>query len=457
MKDSLPSIPSRRQFLKATAAVSALAGVKIPFVHAAEDNTTKVALVGCGGRGTGAASNALSVSGPPIKLVAAADVLENRLENSLKGLSAKHPTQVDVPKDRQFIGFDAYKKAIDSVDKNGVVIFTTPPAFRWVHFKYAIEKGVNVFMEKPVCTDGPAARRMFALNEEAKKKNLKIGVGLMCRHCEARKAVVQKVRAGELGDIILIRAYRQQGPIASFRTKRMPEGEKSEVIYQIKNFHSFLWASGGCFSDFNIHGIDEGCMIKGAFPIEAKASGGRHYREDWVDQNFDSYAVEYTFPDGTKMNFEGRTINGCNAEFACYAHGTKGLVVFSRASHTPAKSAIFKGQSMKSEDMIWSFPQPEPNPYQLEWNELVDAIRTNTPYNEVDRGVQASLVTAMGRMAAHTGQKITYDEALNWEHDLAPNVDTMTYDSPAPVRADADGKYPVPQPGENKKSEYKVS
>ena len=448
--------PSRRQFLKTTAAASALAGIQIPFVHAAEDNTTKVALVGCGGRGSGAADNALSVTGPPIKLVAMADVLENRLNGSLNGLTTKHKDAVDVPKDRQFIGFDAYKHAMEAVGKDGVVILTTPPAFRWVHFKNAIDLGINVFMEKPVCTDGPTARRMFALNEEAKKKNMKVGVGLMCRHSKARQQTVQKIRDGEVGDILLIRANRQQGPIASFHTKRMPADEKSEVIYQIKNFHSFIWASGGCFSDFNIHGIDEGCMLKGDFPIEAKASGGRHYREDWVDQNFDSYAVEYTFPDGTKMHFEGRTINGCNAEFACYAHGTKGLVVFSRASHHPARSAISKNQHYKSDDLIWNAPQPEQNPYQLEWDELVDAIRTNTPYNEVDRSVKASLVTAMGRMAAHTGQLITYDQALNWEHEMAPQVDTLNYDSPAPVQHDADGKYPVPQPGITTKSEYPI-
>jgi len=456
MKDPLHPDPSRRQFIKTAAVASVLAGVKLPYVFAAEDNTTKVALVGCGGRGTGAAANALAVTGPPIKLVAVADVVEAKMKGSLNSLNNKFPNQVDT-KDREFVGFDAYKHAMEAVDKNGVVILTTPPAFRWVHYKNAIDRGINVFMEKPVCTDGPTARRMFALNDLAKAKNLKVGVGLMCRHCKARQATVEKVRAGEVGDILHIRAYRQQGPIASFRTKRMPADEKSEVIYQIKNFHSFIWASGGCFSDFNIHGIDEGCMIKGDFPIEAKASGGRHYREDWVDQNFDSYAVEYTFPDGTKMNFEGRTINGCNAEFACYAHGTKGLVVFSRASHTPAKSAIFKGQRFASEDLVWSFPQPEPNPYQLEWDELIDAIRTNTPYNEVEGGVKASLVTAMGRMAAHTGQKITYEDALNWQHEMAPDVDKMDYQSPAPVRADADGKYPVPEPGITTKSEYAIS
>lgn len=454
MKDSLQPDSSRRTFIKTAVAASALAGVKIPFVHAAEDNTTKVALVGAGGRGTGAAANALSVSGPPVKLVAIADVVENKLKGSLNSLQNKFQGSVDVPQDRQFLGFDGYKNAMDAVGKNGIVILTTPPAFRWVHFKQAIDKGVNVFMEKPVTVDGPSSRRMLELNEEAKKKGLKVGVGLMCRHCKSRQAVVKKIEDGELGEILLIRAYRMQGAIGSFRTKKKPEEEKSEVLYQIKNFHSFLWASGGAFSDFNIHNIDEACMIKGAFPIEAKGNGGRHYREDYVDQNFDHYSVEYTFPDGTKLFFEGRNIQGCHGEFAVYAHGTKGMTVFSSAAHTPAKSRIFKGQAVKSEDMIWAFPQPEPNPYQLEWDHLVDAIRTDTPYNEVERGVKASLVTAMGRMACHTGQIISYDDALNWGHELAPDVDKLNYDSKAPVIADASGNYPWPQPGLNKKSEY---
>lgn len=450
--------PSRREFIKATsrvAAASALAGVSIPFVHAAEDNTLQVALVGCGGRGTGAADNAMSVSGPPVKLVAMADIFENKLKGSLNGLKSKHEQHMEVPAERQFVGFDGYKKAIDSLKPGGVAIFATPPAFRWVHFKYAIEKGVNVFMEKPVTVDGPSTRKMLALNEEAQKKGMKVAVGLMCRHGRERQELFSRIKSGELGDIILERAYRMAGPIASFRVKKKPPEEK-EVAHQIKNFHSFLWASGGAFSDFNIHNIDEACWMKDGWPISAQASGGRQYREDYVDQNFDHYSVEYTYADGAKFFFEGRNINGCEDRFATYVHGTKGSAIVSSAGHSPAKSKIFKGQNFKSEDVVWSAPQPESNPYQNEWDDLIDAIRNNQPYNEVDRGAKASLVTAMGRMAAHTGQVITFDQALNWEHELAPNVETMTMDGPAPVMSDKDGLYPVPQPGINKKSEYPV-
>ena len=451
-----PILPtSRRHFIKTAAAASALAGVRIPFVHADNDDATQIAIIGCGGRGTGAVANALAVSGPPLKLVAAADVRSSQIKNSLNGLKSQFPTSVDVPDDRQFVGFDGFKHAIDSLKPGGIAIFTTPVAFRWVHFTYAIEKGINVFMEKPVCTDGPTARRMFALNEEAKKKNMKIAVGLMCRHCKARKELHQRIHDREIGEVNLLRAYRVQAPVASFRTKkRNPEKDPSELLYQIKNFHSFLWASGGAFSDFNIHNIDEACWIKNDWPVEAKGLGGRHFREDWIDQNFDNYSVEYTFADGAKLFFESRNIDGCDGEFATYAHGSQGMAIFSQAGHFPAKCRIFKGQRPKSDEMLWAFPQPEPNPYQVEWDDFIEAIRMDTPYNEVDRGVQASLVTAMGRLSAHSGQTVTYEDALNWKHEFAPNVDKLTLDGPAPILADADGKYPVPEPGVNKKSEY---
>ena len=454
-----PSLPtSRRHFIKTAAVASALAGVKIPFVHADNDDSTQIAIVGCGGRGTGAVANALAVSGPQLKLVAAADVRASQIKHSVDALKGQFPTGVDVPEDRQFVGFDGFKHAIDSLKPGGIAIFTTPVAFRWVHFTYAIEKGINVFMEKPVCTDGPTARRMLALNEEAKKKNMKIAVGLMCRHCNARKELAQRIHDREIGDIILLRAYRLSGPIASFRVKkRDPEKDPSELLYQIKNFHSFLWASGGAMSDFNIHNIDEACWVKNAWPVEASALGGRHYREDWVDQNFDSYSVEYTFEDGTKFMLEGRNMDGCEGRHATYAHGSQGMAVFSTAGHMPAKCRIFKGQRPKTDELFWAYPNKEPNPYQLEWDDYIEAIRTNTPYNEVERAVQASLVTAMGRLAAHTGQKISYDDALNWKSEFAPDVDKLTLDGPAPIGADADGKYPVPEPGVNKQSEYRMA
>jgi predicted dehydrogenase len=243
------------------------------------------------------------------------------------------------------------------------------------------------------------------------------------------------------------------GPTAFAFAKPKPEGI-SELLYQIQQFHAFLWASGGAFSDFYIHNIDECCWMKDAWPVEAKASGGRHYRGDYIDQNFDSYSVEYTFADGSKLNLEGRCITGCHTEFASYAHGTKGSAIISTSGHTPAKCRIYKGQKFVNDDIVWKYAEKEPNPYQLEWDHLIEAIREDKPYNEAKRGAEASIVTAMGRMAAHTGQVVTYDDALNYEHELAPDVDKLTMDSPAPVQAGPDGKYPVPQPGINKDREY---
>jgi predicted dehydrogenase len=245
------------------------------------------------------------------------------------------------------------------------------------------------------------------------------------------------------------------GPIASCRTKKKP-ADQSEVLFQIQNFHSFLWASGGGFSDYYIHNIDECCWMKDAWPVKAQASGGRHYREDYVDQNFDAYSVEYTFADGAKLFMNGRLQAGCKQEFASYAHGSKGLAVISSQGHAPSKARIYSGQQVKKEDMVWSGPAKEPNPYRLEWEDLVEAILKDLPYNEVKRGVEASLVTAMGRHAAHTGQEITYDEMLNSQHELGGNVDKLTNDGPAPVMSDKDGKYPIPMPGLITDSEYKI-
>jgi hypothetical protein len=194
--------------------------------------------------------------------------------------------------------------------------------------------------------------------------------------------------------------------------------------------------------------------MKDAWPVEAKASGGRHYRGDSVDQNFDTYETEYTFEDGTKLFLNGRTMPGCHTEFASYAHGTAGSAVISASSHTPSHCAIFKGHKFARDQAVWRCPTPEPNPYQLEWNHLIAAIRDDQPYNEADRGTMASLVTAMGRMAAHTGQIVTLDDILECDHEFAPDVDKLTLDGPAPLAADASGKYPVPLPGINKDREY---
>jgi len=454
---------SRRTFITQAGAIAAATSLvradETPAVHPGEDNTIRIALVGCGGRGSGAAVNALSVENGPIQLVAMADVFEGNLENKVEAMKDLGKIQghdgpkVDVPKDRRFVGFDAYKQAIDCLRPGDVVILATPAAFRWVHYQYAIERGVNVFMEKPVTIDAPTTNRILDLNKLALEKNLKVAVGLMCRHCKARQELFERIQGGEIGDINMMRAYRMAGPTGSAACGPMEPGE-NELLYQIKNFHGFLWLSGGAVSDFLIHNIDESCWMKDAWPVEAIASGGRHYRGNQVDQNFDNYAIEYTFEDGAKLFVDGRTMPGCKSEFASYAHGSKGTAVISTASHSPAKCRIYKGQAMDKNDLVWAFPQPEPNPYQVEWDDLIAAIREDKPYNEVERGAMASLVTTMGRMAAHTGQKMTLKQMQNLKHEFAPDVDKLTFDSPSPLLADAAGKYPIPMPGLVKDVEY---
>lgn len=445
---------NRRAFLKTTgrlAAASALAGVALPHVHAVDSQTVQVALVGCGGRGTGAAANALATQEGPVKLVAMADVFERRIRNSHGGLQKEYSERVEVPEDRKFIGFDAYKQAIDCLRPGDVAIFTTPPAFRWVHFKYAIEKGVNVFMEKPITVDGPSTRRLLELSDEADRKGLKVGVGLMVRHCRGRQQLHQRIQDGEIGALTYMRAYRMGGPAGNPGPR--PAG-MSELMYQVQRFHGFLWASGGLFSDYNIHQIDECCWMKNEWPVQAHATGARLYRGNAIDQNFDNYSIEYTFADGMKFFFTGRSVNGCHDEFASYAHGTTGCAIVSTHVHTPGRVRTFRGQNFARADMIWAFPQPEPNPYQLEWDDLMVAIRKDQPYNEARRGAIASLVTSMGRMAAHTGQVITFDQMMDCPHEFAPEVDRLTADSPAPLLADANGLYPQPEPGRKRDREY---
>lgn len=457
------TILSRRQFIGNSgrvASVGALAGLTLPIVHGKSSDVTKLALVGCGGRGTGAASNALSVSqaNGPTKLVAMADVNEGKLDRSYNGLANKYKEKVDVPEERRFIGFNGYEKAMDVLDPGDVVIFTSPCAFRWVHFQYAIKRGLNVFMEKPVTPDGFSSRKMLELNEEAKKINLKVGVGLMCRHSQARRELKNRIEDGALGEILSMRAYRMQGAIASCFSNKKPANE-DELTFQIKNFHSFLWLSGGSFSDFFIHNIDECCWMKGMWPVKCQAQGGRHFRGDKIDQNFDNYTVEYTFPDETKLYFHGRNMPGCYQDFSSQAHGTRGFASISGPGGHRSQASIHKGQSVDSE-IAWMFgqkdgarPTRETNPYQDEWERLMEAIKNDNPYNEVERGVQASVVTSMGRMAAHIGSEVTYNQMLNSDHVFGPGVENLAMNSPSPLPANADGTYPTPQPG-MKKKEY---
>lgn len=452
--------PSRRQFLQATgglAAATALSGFRFPNVHVQGSDMIQVALVGCGGRGSGAAVNAVSTTSGPIKLVAMGDLFEDRLKSSYDNLSKNLGDKMDVPPERRFLGFDAYEKAMACLKPGDVVILTTPPAFRWVHFGHAIEKKLNVFMEKPVTVDAPTCKRMLQLGEQASAANLKVGVGLMSRHARGLQELHERIQNGELGDIVLMRGYRMHGPAGYFESLPKPDNV-SDLEYQIRRFHSFLWASGGCFNDFYIHHVDHLCWMKNAWPVSAQALGGRHYKTNadgvpFVDQNFDTYSVEYTFEDGSKFYFDGRCVEGTHGIYSSYVHGTKGMAVAARSSDCGGPSAIYSGQSPDSSQVVWQ-AKDNTNPYQNEWDELVLAIREDKPYNEVKRGVQASMVSSMGRMAAHTGQLVTYQQMMDGTHEFAPGLDKQTFDLPAPLVAGPDGRYPIPEPGKKGNREY---
>jgi predicted dehydrogenase len=426
----------------------------VPQVYVTENNTIRVALVGCGSRGTGAAAQVLQTKGP-IKLWAMADLFPYQVEASLKNLSSHmegrydlEPTpplgdRIDVPPERRFIGFDAYRKAIDCLRPGDLVLLTTVPGFRWVHFRYAIDKGVNVFMEKSVAVDGPTCRRMLDLARKSVEKNLKVAVGLQTRHCRSRQALRTRIRASDIGEIIAMRAY---GLAGGFGTARRPKG-LSELLWQIQNFSRFFWTSGGGFCDHYVHQVDECCWMKEAWPVSVQALGARHYHDNGVNQNLDSYAAEYTFPDGAKLHFYVRYMPGCLTQNASYAHGTKGCAVITAPGFLSGRPRIFRGQNFAPDQKVWSFPSPEPSPYQMEMDDLIDAIRQNKPYNEAENGTRACLAAIMGRMAAHTGQVVTLDQMLNHKHEFAPGIDKLTLDSPSPLPAGGDGTYPGPQPG----------
>jgi predicted dehydrogenase len=314
-----------------------------------------------------------------------------------------------------------------------------------------VARGLNVFMEKPISVDGPTTRRMIKLAEEAGKRNLKVAVGLMCRHCKARLELFDRIKQGQIGEITTLRSYRLVGPVGFTGSK--PK-EMSELLYQIQKYLGFMWASGGVFHDFVAHNVDECCWMKDAWPIRADGMGSRCYRGGDVDQNFDHYSIEYTFSDGARLFMNSRYISHCREEFASYAQGTNGSAIISTFMHTPAKCRIFRGQTMTHADMTWAFPQPEPNPYQLEWDQLVEAIRQDNSHNEVKRGAEAALVVAMGRKAVHTGQAVTFEEMLNETQEFAPDVDKFVMDSPAPVQLGPEGIYPTPQPGRLQDKEY---
>lgn len=467
MNKNTESALHRREFMKNTAqvaAASALAGMAVPHVFAAEDSAIRLALIGCGGRGSGAVANAMSAGGlvmaskaerrapndpavgGPVKLVAMADLLPSQIERSYKALSTMLGTQkIDVPEDRRFVGFDAYRHAIDCLRPGDVAMLTTHAAFRVPHLRYAVEKGVNVFMEKEFAADPAGIRQILQVGEAAEAKNLKIACGLMARHSTARQALIEKIRAGELGEIQLIRAYRMGG---SYSMPPFPRGE-NELLWQLRPGHpyQFLWSSGGVFIELMIHQIDECFWIKDAWPVSAHGVGGRHVDSTDCSQNLDSYSIEYTFPDNTKALVTGRYIRNCFSDFSTYLHGTKCAAQFSGNIHAPT-TRIYKDQRTDPDNIVWSAAKEAVNPWQAEWEVFLESIRSDGKQNETRRAALSNLGSIMGRAAVHTGQIVTWQQALDSKFQFCSNVGELTEKSPAPVQANAEGRYPAPIPGQ---------
>ena len=435
------SFASRRDFLKTSGGAllgTALAGAIASRSYAGEDNAIKIALVGCGSRGTGAAANALSAAGPKT-LYAMADVFQFRLDGCSKSLSQEFEKQVDVPKERQFLGLDAYKNAIDAVAPGGVVFLTTPPAFRPIHLEYAVEKGCHVFMEKSFAVDAPGIRRVLKAGETAKQKNLKIAGGLMSRHYKPLEEAIEKIHGGAIGDVITCWAYRMHDPVGF-----LPKSpEMSELAHQIRNYSNFTWLNGSFLLDWLIHNLDVCCWAKNAWPVSAQGQGGRQQRQE-PDQLFDHYAVEYTFPDGTRLFAQGRHMSGCYGFFGDVIHGSKGSAVLGEGIPQPR---LYSGHDRKAKNLIWEYKGPPCNHYQVEHELLFQAIREDQPYNEAERCAKAAMTGILGRMAAESGKLITWEEAFASDLELAPGLDKLTWQSNPPVMPDAQGKFPIAMPG----------
>jgi predicted dehydrogenase len=371
-----------------------------------------------------------------------ADVLEDRLKGSYQTLTGSFASQVDVPPERQFLGMDAYKKAIAEIAPGGVALLTTPPAFRPIHLEHAVASGCNVFMEKSFAVDGPGIRRVLQAGQEATKKNLKVAGGLMSRHYKPLEEAVQQIHDGAIGKVITCWAYREHGPVG-FQNKR--EGE-SELAHQIRNYSCFTWLNGSFILDWLIHNIDVCCWCKDAWPVAAQGQGGRQFR-DKNDQLFDHYAVEYRFADGTRLFAQGRHMAGCWGFFGDHIHGATGCAELGEGISDPR---IWQGHEQTDANQIWKYEGPGGNGYQVEHDLLFDAIRTDTPYNETERCAYAALAGILGRMAAESGKMVTWQEALASNLELAPGLDQYTMESDAPVKPDAEGHYPVAVPGYTK-------
>ena len=432
---------TRRDFLRTSSAAAAGVALAAGLPRAgytAENNTLKVALIGCGGRGSGAVAQALATAGPT-QLWALADAFDYRVKSCHEQLKTRFPDKANVPAERLFTGLGAYKAVMDSMEPGNVVLLATPPAFRPMHLEYAVQRGLHVFMEKSFAVDAPGIRRVLKAGEAAKAKNLKIAGGLMSRHNRPLEEAIKQVHDGALGELITLWAYRMHAAVG-FSPRR--EGQ-SEIAHQITNYSNFTWLNGSFLVDWLIHNIDVCCWAKNQWPVSVQGMGGRQTRTE-PDQLWDHYAAEYSFADGTRLMAQGRHINNCYDFFGDVIHGTTGCGVLGEGIPNPR---LYKGHKADNANLLWRYQGPACDPYQNEHDLLFAAIRGDQPYNETERCAKSCFTAIMGRMALDCGKMLTWDEAMNSELQLAPNLESLTLESPAPAAVTIAGKYEVAMPG----------
>ena len=431
--------PSRRRFLTQSAALAGSASILPTLMisrtaYAAGGDTVRIALIGCGGRGTGAAIQALSnKSMSNVKLVAMADAFRERLDGCLAAVQSnvKDKTKIDVPEDRKFVGLDAYQKAIDAgVD---MVLICTPPGFRPSQFEAAVKAGKHVFMEKPIATDAPGVQRVLKTNETAKQKGLLVAVGHHLRHEEKHCKIIERIHDGAIGDLQYMRAYFNSGGV--WVRPRKPN--QSEMEYQVQNWYYFTWLSGDHIVEQHVHDLDVcNWMMKDAHPVEANGMGGRQVRigKDY-GEIFDHHAVEFTYPDGTKMFSYSRHMPGCWGSFSQHAKGAKGY-----ASIQGHGTSVLEAEGQDRLKL-----RRTADGHQVEHDDLFAALRDGRPYNECDWAANSTMTAILGRMATYSGQVVKWDEALASTIDLAPAK--LTWDAEPKVKPGADGLYPCAIPG----------
>lgn len=435
---------TRRQFVKDTAVLTG-GIIALPLLSkgnffSGADDTIKVALVGCGGRGTGAVVQAL-LSKQNVKLVAMADAFRNRIDNCYKsitrddmsdyGIQGNVKAKVNVPEERKYIGFDGYKKAIADAD---VVILTTPPGFRPIHFEEAIRQNKHVFMEKPVATDPAGIKKVLDTAEIAKQKKLNVVVGLQRRYQNSYRALFAKKNL--IGDIVSAQAWWNN---AGVWVNPRKEGQ-TEMEYQMRNWYYFVWLCGDHIVEQHIHNIDVINWFKNAYPVKAQGMGGREVRKGKDNgEIFDHHYVEFHYADGSILNSQCRHIPGTMSKVDELLVGTKGKIFGDASRITDNKGKLLFQYDKKQEN----------NPYQTEHDELFAAIaKGQYKFADAEHGAKSTMTSIMGRMATYSGQ------VLEWDKLLASNLSLMptTYDWNAipPVVPDANGFYPVAVPGVTK-------